>query len=77
MPSLDGAQLEFALTDGERIANLHAIISRTQLATLACEPTDPDAIEWMLWRLYARIAAVPRDGDRFAALLSGPHPIQL
>jgi len=46
---LDGIRLEYALTDGERVANVHAITSGTRLALLGYHRTLEDLDE----RLHA------------------------
>jgi hypothetical protein len=77
---LDGIKLEYALTDGDRIANLHAIISGTQLAILGYHRTveEPNAqlLDWALDKLYRLAGSVARDHDRYARLLSR-HPLYL
>lgn len=76
---LDGVRVEFAITDGERCANLHAIVSGSQLAMLG-QPgriaTDDEMIAWMLDRLYQVTGAIPRGANRYAMLVTG-HPLNL
>lgn len=76
---LDGIRVEFAITDGERVANLHAIVSGSQLAMLG-QPgriaTDGEMIAWMLDRLYEVTGAIPRNANRYAMLVTG-HPLDL
>jgi hypothetical protein len=76
---LDGVRLEYAVTDGERVANVHAIISGTRLGILgysrAIEEPDVKLRAWALDELYRAAAAIPR-GDRYARLLER-HPLHL
>jgi hypothetical protein len=77
---LDGIRLEYALTDGERAANVHAIISGTRLALLGYQRTldEPDAPlhDWALRALYDLAGSIARDDDRYATLLTR-HPLHL
>lgn len=77
---LDGIRLEYALTDGERIANVHAIISGTRLSILghdrsAVEP-DERLRAWALEDLYRLAGSIARTHDRYASLLER-HPLRL
>jgi hypothetical protein len=77
---LDGIKLEYAITDGERVANVHAIISGTRLAILGyhrtVEKPDEQLHEWALDKLYRLAGSIARDHDRYATLLA-QHPLQL
>ena len=78
---LDGIKLEYALTDGgDRIANVHAIISGTRLAMLGyhrtVEEPDEQLLDWALDKLYREAGSIVRDQDRYATLLSR-HPLHL
>jgi hypothetical protein len=77
---LDGIRLEYALTDGERVANVHAIISGTRLSILgyhrALEEPDKQLQAWALKALYDLAGSVARDDDRYATLLTR-HPLDL
>ena len=76
---LDGLRFEYAITDGDRIANVHTIISGTTLATLGYGRTvgEPDETlrTWALDRLYDLTRSMVAD-DRYIALLM-QHPIHL
>lgn len=77
---LDGIMLEYALTDGVRIANAHAIISGTRLSILGyhrtAEAPDEQLLGWALDKLYREAGAIARDHDRYATLLAR-HPLHL
>jgi hypothetical protein len=77
---LDGIKLEYALTDGDRIANVHAIISGTRLAILGhhrtVEEPDEQLLDWALDKLYRLAGSIARGHDRYATLLSR-HPLHL
>lgn len=77
---LDGIRLEYALTDGERAANVHAIISGTRLALLGYPRTldEPDAPlhDWSLRALYDLAGSIARDDDRYATMLTR-HPLRV
>jgi hypothetical protein len=77
---LDGIRLEYAITDGERVANVHVIISGTRLATLGYKrwPGEPDERlrAWALDGLYDLAGRIARSGDRYATLLTR-HPLHL
>ena len=77
-PSADGIELEYALTDGTRVANLHVSVSRTALSVLGLDPWMTEASEelraWVLDRLYCEAGAIARRDDRYATLLSR-HPL--
>lgn len=77
---LDGIRLEYALTDGERAANVHAIISGTRLALLGYHRTldepDEQLDDWALKALYDLAGSIARDDDRYGTLLTR-HPLHL
>jgi hypothetical protein len=76
---LDGIKLEYALTDGDRVANLYAIISGTRLSILGnrtVEEPDAQLLEWALDKLYHLAGSIARDHDRYATLLT-LHPVHL
>jgi hypothetical protein len=76
---LDGIRVEFAITDGERVANVHATVSGTQLSMLGkarSAPTDDEILTWMFERLYQMAGAIPRSANRYAMLLAS-HPLSL
>jgi hypothetical protein len=77
---LDGIRLEYALTDGERFANLHTIISGTRLALLGYRRTLEDPDEQLHARalnaLYGVAGSIAYDEDRYATLLTR-HPLYL
>jgi hypothetical protein len=77
---LDGIRLEYAITDGERVANVHAIISGTRLSILgygrALEEPDEGLKTWALDELYQQAGSIARDDDRYATLLMR-HPLHL
>ena len=77
---LDGIRLEYAITDGDRIANVHAIISGTRLAALGFWPVGDELDEalraWALEELYRKGGSIARDDDRYAAFLAC-HPVHL
>jgi hypothetical protein len=77
---LDGIRLEYALTDGERVANVHATISGTRLALLGYDRTVEEPDERLrglaLKALYDLAGSISRDDDRYATLLT-QHPLQL
>jgi hypothetical protein len=62
---LDGIRLEYAFTDGERVANVHAVISGPRLALLGYHRTldEPDAPlhDWALRVLYDLAGSIARD----------------
>src|SRR4051812_27425627 len=62
---LDGIKLEDALPDGERVANVHAIISGTRLAMLGyhrtLEEPDEQLHAWALTALYNLAGSIARD----------------
>lgn len=72
--SQDGVTLCFAITDGEREANFHANVSRTQLATLEAHGENVDA--WIADRLYSIAGNFERCGDRYLEILLH-HPLDL
>ena len=75
---LDGIKLEYAITDGERVANVHAIISGTRLAILgygrALEEPGEKLQTWALDKLYQQAGSIARDQDRYVTLLMR-HPL--
>jgi hypothetical protein len=77
---LDGIKLEYAITDGERVANVHAIISGTRLSILgygrALEEPDEKLQTWALDELYQQAGSIARDEDRYVTLLMR-HPLHL
>jgi hypothetical protein len=76
---LDGIRLEYALTDGERVANMHAIISGTRLSVLEAErTTEPGEglLSWALDQLYEQAGSIPISHDRYETLLTR-HPLRL
>ena len=77
---LDGIKLEYAVTDGDRVANVHAIISGTRLAMLGYprvpDEADGQLLDWALEKLYLEAGSIARDHDRYATLLSR-HPLYL
>jgi hypothetical protein len=77
---LDGIRLEYALTDGQRVANVHAIISGTRLALLDYHRTiqelDEQLHDWALKALYDLAGSIARDDDRYGTLLTR-HPLHL
>jgi hypothetical protein len=77
---LDGIRLEYALTDGQRVANVHAIISGTRLALLGYHRTpeelDEQLHDWALKALYDLAGSIARDDDRYGTLLRR-HPLHL
>jgi hypothetical protein len=77
---LDGIKLEYAITDGERVANVHAIISGTRLAVLgygrAVEGPDEKLRAWALGELCQQAGSIARDDDRYVTLLTR-HPLHL
>lgn len=77
---LDGIRLEYALTDGQRVANVHAIISGTRLALLGYQRTiqelDEQLHDWALKALYDLAGSIARDDDRYGTLLTR-HPLHL
>lgn len=77
---LDGIKLEYAISDGERVANIHAIISATRLTILSHKhgAADPEAAlhVWALAELYRFAGSIPLADDRYASLLSR-HPLRL
>jgi hypothetical protein len=77
---LDGIKLEYAITDGKRVANVHAIISGTRLAILGyglgVDETDENVRTWALDELYQQAGSIARDDDRYATSLTR-HPLRL
>jgi hypothetical protein len=77
---LDGIKLEYALSDGDRVANVHAVISGSRLAMLGyhrtLEEPDEQLLGWALDKLYRAAGSIARDHDRYAILLSR-HPLHL
>lgn len=76
---LDGVRLEYAITDGERVANVHTIISGTRLSMLGYErTTEPGEglLSWALDQLYQQAGSIPLSHDRYATLLAR-HPLRL
>ena len=77
--SVDGIELEYALTDGTRVANLHVSVSRTALSVLGLDPWMTEASEelrvWVLDQLYREAGAIDRRDDRYTTLLTR-HPLQ-
>ncbi len=76
---LDGIRLEYAIADGERVANVHAIISGTRLSILGYERSaEPDErlLAWALDELYGQAGSIARSDNRYATLLTR-HPLQL
>jgi hypothetical protein len=76
---LDGIRIEFAITDGERVANVHAIVSGSELSMLGkgrFSATDDEVLEWMFERLYQIAGAILQSANRYAKLLAS-HPIDL
>jgi hypothetical protein len=76
---LDGIKLEYAITDGERVANLHAIVSGTRLSMLGygeVEEPDEKLRTWALDDLYRQAGSTPRVDERYVTLLSR-HPLHL
>lgn len=78
--ALDGIRLEYAITDGERVAKVHAIISGTRLAILgygrALEEPGEKLQKWALDELYQQAGSIARDQDRYVTLLTR-HPLHL
>jgi hypothetical protein len=77
--ALDGIRVEFALTDGQRVANVHAIVSGSHLASLRQDRDavpDQELLVWMYQRLYQISGAIARDHDRYRVLLEN-HPLAL
>lgn len=76
----DGIQLEYVITDGTRVANLHVIVSRTALSVLGLDTWMTEADEelqaWVLDELYRAAGAIARGDDRYAVLLTR-HPLHL
>jgi hypothetical protein len=77
---LDGIRLEYVLTDGERVANVHAIISGTRLGILgysrSIDEPDKELHAWALEELYRAAGAIPRSSDRYTSMLER-HPLHL
>jgi hypothetical protein len=77
---LDGIKFEYALTDGERVANVHAIISGTRLAILGyhrtLEEPDEQLLACALKQLYDIAGSIALDEDRYTTLLTR-HPLHL
>lgn len=77
---LDGILFEYAITDGERVANVHAIISGTRLGILgysrATDELDEKLRAWALDELYRLAGSIARSDDRYVTLL-GRHPLRL
>jgi hypothetical protein len=77
---LDGIRLEYAITDGERTANLRVVISGTRLAILgfsrSVEEPDAEPRSWVLDHLYQAAGSIARSHDRYATLLTR-HPLPL
>ncbi len=77
--ALDGIKVEFALTDGQRVANLHVLVSGSHLASMRQgrdAVPDEEVLGWMYERLYEIAGAVSRDDDRYRILLEN-HPLAL
>ena len=76
----DGIRAEYAVTDGERQATIHAIVPTETLGTLGYDgvaaPVDASLDAWVRGRLYERAGRTPADGDHYAAILEA-HPIEL
>jgi hypothetical protein len=76
----DGIELEYVITDGTRVANLHVIVSRTALSVLGLDTWMTEADEklraWALDELYRAAGAIARGDDRYAVLLTR-HPLHL
>jgi hypothetical protein len=70
---LDGIKLEYAITDGDRIANVHAVISGTRLSMLGygrgIDELDDELHAWALEQLYRQAGSIARNHDRYATLL--------
>lgn len=77
---LDGIKLEYAITDGKRVANVHAIVGGTRLSILgydrAVAEPDERLRKWALDDLYRLAGSIARDDDRYATLLTR-HPLHL
>jgi hypothetical protein len=77
---LDGIRLEYAITDGVRVANLHVVISGTRLGirglSRAIEEPDEELRAWVLNELYQAAGAIAHSHDRHATLLSR-YPLRL
>jgi hypothetical protein len=77
---LDGIRLEYALTDGGRVANVHAIISGTRVALLGydrmLDEADGPLHDWALRALYDMAGSIARHDDRCATMLTR-HPLHL
>jgi hypothetical protein len=77
---LDGVQSEVAVTDGDRVANIHAIVSGSRLSMLGrprFDEVDEEVLDWIRGRLYEKAGAISRSSDRYAALLTEAHPLHL
>jgi hypothetical protein len=77
---LDGLQVEFAITDGDRVANLHAVISGSRMSMLGKQrlgEVDNKVLDWMFSRLYEKAGVISRSADRYAVLLTEAHPLRL
>lgn len=76
----DGIRVEYAVTDGERQATIHAIVPTETLGTLGYDgvaaPVDASLDAWVRTRLYERAGRTTDDGDRYAAVIEA-HPIEL
>lgn len=71
---LDGVRLAFAMTDGDREATIHVVVSGTAQAVLAGQvphiTTDAELAAWAQDRLYDKAGRIARSDDRFARLLA-------
>jgi hypothetical protein len=76
----DGIKLEYVITDGTRVANMHVIVSRTALSVLGLDTWMTEADEelraWVRDELYRAASAIARRDDRYATLLTR-HPLHL
>jgi hypothetical protein len=77
---LDGIQLEYVITDGEHVANLHVIISGTRLGILGytggIDDADGELRGWALDELYRLAGSIAIGEGRYTTLLMR-HPLRL
>lgn len=71
----DARRFCFAVADAERAASIHVRVSGSRLATIAAQ--EESVRGWLEDQLYHRTGSVRSDQDRYHALVSGPHPLQL
>jgi hypothetical protein len=65
----------FAVTSGEREANVHVLVTETTAATVANEGEEVRA--WTRDRLYDHAGRIARNEDRYLTLLRSKHPLRL